>query len=109
MWLVSWNWLETGTIVETNLLLLILIMPKRLTEEEKIARYDQRIEKQMMRNKVWQADNKDKYLSLMAGYSRNYYELHKAERNQKRTEYNRRKREEKKKLEQMAEIEEEIP
>ena len=79
-------------------------MPKRLTEEEKIARYDQRIEKQMMRNKVWQAENNDKYLTLMAGYSRNYYELHKAERNQKRTEYNRRKREEKKKLEKMVEM-----
>lgn len=73
-------------------------MPKRLTDEEKLQRYHARMEKQMERNKVWQAENKDKYLSLMAGYSRNYYELHKEERNRKRTEYNRRKREEKKKL-----------
>ena len=48
-------------------------MPKRLTDEEKIARYNERIQLQMKQNKKWVEANKEKYQDLMASYSRNYY------------------------------------
>jgi len=70
-------------------------MPKRLTDEEKIARYNERIQLQMKQNKKWVEANKDKYHELMASYSRNYYQRNKEEMNRKRTEYNHRKKEEK--------------
>ena len=35
-------------------------MPKRLTDEEKIARYNERIQLQMKQNKKWVEANKDK-------------------------------------------------
>ena len=54
-------------------------MPKRLTDEEKIARYNERIQLQMKQN----------------NYSRNYYQRNKEELNRKRTEYNHRKKAEK--------------
>ena len=67
-------------------------MPKRLTDEEKIARYNERIQLQMKQNKKWVEANKDKYHELMASYSRNYYQRNKEEMNRKRTEYNHRKK-----------------
>ena len=70
-------------------------MPKRLTDEEKIARYNERIQLQMKQNKKWVEANKEKYQDLMASYSRNYYQRNKEELNRKRTEYNRRKKAEK--------------
>ena len=70
-------------------------MPKRLTDEEKIARYNERIQLQMKQNKKWVEANKDKYHDLMASYSRNYYQRNKEEMNRKRTEYNHRKKAEK--------------
>ena len=70
-------------------------MPKRLTDEEKIARYNERIQLQMKQNKKWVEANKEKYQDLMASYSRNYYQRNKEELNRKRTEYNHRKKAEK--------------
>ena len=70
-------------------------MPKRLTDEEKIARYNERIQLQMKQNKKWVEANKEKYQDLMASYSRNYYQRNKVELNRKRTEYNHRKKAEK--------------
>ena len=70
-------------------------MPKRLTDEEKIARYNERIQLQMKQNKKWVEANKDKYHELMASYSRNYYQRNKEEMNRKRFEYNHRKKAEK--------------
>ena len=70
-------------------------MPKRLTDEEKIARYNERIQLQMKQNKKWVEANKKKYQDLMASYSRNYYQRNKEELNRKRTEYNHRKKAEK--------------
>ena len=70
-------------------------MPKRLTDEEKVARYNERIQLQMRQNKKWVENNKEKYQELMASYSRNYYQKNKEELNRKRTEYNHRKRAEK--------------
>ena len=70
-------------------------MPKRLTGEETIARYNERIQLQMKQNKKWVEANKDKYHDLMASYSRNYYQRNKEEMNRKRTEYNHRKKAEK--------------
>ena len=70
-------------------------MPKRLTDEEKIARYNERIQLQMKQNKKWVEANKEKYHDLMASYSRNYYRRNKEEMNRKRTEYNHRKKAEK--------------
>ena len=72
-------------------------MPKRLTDEEKIARYNERIQLQMKQNKKWVEANKEKYQDLMASYSRNYYQRNKEELNRKRTEYNHRKKAEKEK------------
>jgi len=68
-------------------------MPKRLTDEEKIERYNERIRLQMIQNKKWVENNKQKYQELMASYSRNYYQKNKEELNRKRTEYNRKKKE----------------
>ena len=70
-------------------------MPKRLTDEEKVARYNERIQLQMKQNKKWVENNKEKYQELMASYSRNYYQKNKEELNRKRTEYNHRKKAEK--------------
>ena len=70
-------------------------MPKRLTDEEKIARYNERIQLQMKQNKKWVENNREKYQELMASYSRNYYQKNKEELNRKRTEYNHRKKAEK--------------
>ena len=70
-------------------------MPKRLTDEEKVARYNERIQLQMRQNKTWVENNKEKYQELMASYSLNYYQKNKEELNRKRTEYNHRKRAEK--------------
>ena len=70
-------------------------MPKRLTDEEKVARYNERIQLQMRQNKKWVEANKEKYQELMASYSRNYYQKNKEELNRKRTEYNHRKKAEK--------------
>ena len=70
-------------------------MPKRLTGEETIARYNERIQLQMKQNKKWVEANKEKYHDLMASYSRNYYQRNKEEMNRKRTEYNHRKKAEK--------------
>ena len=70
-------------------------MPKRLTDEEKIARYNERIQLQMKQNKKWVEANKEKYQDLMASYSRNYYQRNKEELNRKRTQYNHRKKAEK--------------
>ena len=70
-------------------------MPKRLSDEEKIARYNERIQLQMKQNKKWVEANKEKYHDLMASYSRNYYQRNKEEMNRKRTEYNHRKKAEK--------------
>ena len=72
-------------------------MPKRLTDEEKVARYNERIQLQMRQNKKWVEANKEKYQELMASYSRNYYQKNKEELNRKRTEYNHRKKAEKQK------------
>ena len=72
-------------------------MPRRLTDEEKVARYNERIQLQMKQNKKWVEANKEKYQELMASYSRNYYQRHKEELNRKRTEYNHRKKAEKEK------------
>ena len=72
-------------------------MPKRLTDEEKVARYNERIQLQMKQNKKWVENNKEKYQELMASYSRNYYQRNKDELNRKRTEYNHRKKAEKEK------------
>jgi len=68
-------------------------MPKRLTDEEKVERYNERIRLQMIQNKKWVENNKKKYQELMASYSRNYYQKNKVELNKKRTEYNRKKKE----------------
>ena len=70
-------------------------MPKRLTDEEKVARYNERIQLQMKQNKKWVENNREKYQELMASYSRNYYQKNKEELNRKRTEYNHRKKAEK--------------
>ena len=72
-------------------------MPRRLTDEEKVARYNERIQLQMKQNKKWVENNKEKYQELMASYSRNYYQRNKEELNRKRTEYNHRKKAEKEK------------
>ena len=66
-------------------------MPKKLTDEEKVARYNERIQSQIKQNKKWVENNKKKYQELMASYSRNYYH-NKEAMNRKRTEYNRRKK-----------------
>jgi CRISPR/Cas system-associated endonuclease/helicase Cas3 len=68
-------------------------MPKRLTDEEKVERYNERIRLQMIQNKKWVENNKQKYQELMASYSRNYYQKNKEMLNKKRTEYNRKKKE----------------
>ena len=67
-------------------------MPKKLTDEEKVARYNERIQSQIRQNKKWVENNKKKYQELMASYSRNYYYKNKEVMNRKRTEYNRRKK-----------------
>ena len=67
-------------------------MPRRLTDEEKVVRYNERIQLQMRQNKKWVENNKEKYQELMASYSRNYYQRNKEELNRKRTEYNHRKK-----------------
>ena len=72
-------------------------MPKRLTDEGKVARYNERIQLQMRQNKKWVEHNKEKYQELMASYSRNYYQRNKEELIRKRTEYNHRKKAEKEK------------
>ena len=67
-------------------------MPKKLTDEEKVARYNERIQSQIIQNKMWVENNKKKYQELMASYSRNYYYNNKEAMNRKWTEYNRRKK-----------------
>ena len=67
-------------------------MPKKLTDEEKVARYNERIQSQIKQNKKWVENNKKKYQELMALYLRNYYYNNKEAMNRKRTEYNRRKK-----------------
>ena len=67
-------------------------MPKKLTDEEKVARYNERIQSQIKQNKKWVENNKKKYQELMASYSRNYYYNNKEAMNRKWTEYNRRKK-----------------
>jgi len=64
-----------------------------LTDEEKVERYNERIRLQMIQNKKWVENNKQKYQELMASYSRNYYQKNKVALNKKRTEYNRKKKE----------------
>ena len=49
-------------------------MPKKSTDEEKLNRYNEMIQKQIVRNVKWVDANPEKYKELMCTYSKNYYE-----------------------------------
>ena len=67
-------------------------MPKKITDEEKILRYNETIQKQIARNVKWVNANKDKYNDLMCTYAKNYYEKNKEEINMKRTLHRKKKK-----------------
>ena len=68
-------------------------MPKKISDAEKLVKYNEMIQKQIVRNVKWVENNQEKYKELMSSYSKNYYEKNREELNQKRTIRRRMQRE----------------